>query len=204
MPCLSFHIASTVLSIRISTLNHSLSTLTLQLAIFLDLPKSAIKWISVCPRKASYAKRFTLWRPQSEEMSSGLHLRSVNPFLIVYMLANIRELTLSGNFGSTELSECVADTSSQSRTLMPQHVPNLVSIRLIDIDEAEFLAVFLVGIAHRIASLVIQPSEKGRTQPYYPPSVYTTLSPIIEKLSSLSSLTISLPSSKLRLIRFNH
>jgi len=136
-------------------------------------------------------------------MSSGLHLRSVNPFLIVYMLANIRELTLSGNFGSTELSECVADTSSQSRTLMPQHVPNLVSIRLIDIDEAEFLAVFLVGIAHRIASLVIQPSEKGRTQPYYPPSVYTTLSPIIEKLSSLSSLTISLPSSKLRLIRFN-
>jgi hypothetical protein len=112
---------------------------------------------------------------------------------MVYMLTNIHELTLSGNFKSTELS----DNPLESETLMPEHVLNLVSIRLIEIDATELVAVFLVGITCQITSLVMH-------QPYSPRSVYRTLRPIIEKLSSLSSLSISIPALKLRLIRFGH
>ena len=188
--------------------NHRLYTEPLvidtQLAGSLNLPNSAPKWITSSYKKAPEAKRFTLWRPRSEEMSSGIHLRPADPVSITYMLTNICELTLSGNFRNTDRQECISKASSLGNTLLPKYVPHLTSVRLLDIDDAEGVAVLLVGIARKITSLVIQPSERGTTPGYSPRSVYNTLRSVIENLSSLSILDVSLPSVKFGLSRIDH
>jgi hypothetical protein len=142
-----------------------------------------------------YARQFTLWRPRSEEMMrTRAHSIQDDPFAIAYMLNNIRELTLSETFRRVDLSESSLVASSFAPTLMPEHVPSLESIRLIDIDDAELLAVLLVGIADQIITLVIHPTEKRATQASFPRQVFATLRPVIESLSSFVCLTISLPS----------
>jgi hypothetical protein len=183
-----------------------------QLASSLRLPNSITKWMPSSCEKASYAKTFTLWRPRSEEMSStttgAAYLCPVDPFLVCYVLTNVRELTLSGNFANSEMShlpDCLHENSrSLTPTLIPEYVPHLTSVRLLNIDDAELLACLLVGVAHKLTSLTIHPSESGTTENYSPRSVYTTLRPVIENLSSLSSLAISLPSVKFGLMKIDH
>src|SRR6202043_654445 len=64
------------------------------------LRNSAPLWLNPsCYTKAPLARRFTLWRPWSEEIRSG-DLNPVNPFVMLFMLTNIRELTFSGNFAN--------------------------------------------------------------------------------------------------------
>jgi len=87
---------------------------------------------------------------------------------------------------------------------MPEYVPHLTSVRLLDIDDAEILAILLVGVAHKLTSLTIHPSERGTTETYSPRSIYTTLRPVLENLISLSSLAISLPSVKFGLMKIDH
>ena len=186
------------------------------------LPHTATKWLTASCSKSSHAKTVTLWRPRSHEMSSEtsgpggvFSLRPVNPFVILYMFTNIRELTLSGNFRNTGPSTTFAamgngggggigDSQIQNPSLMPEYVPHLTSVRLVDVDDAELLAILLVGVAHKLTHLTIHPSERGTTAGYSPRSVYNTLRPVIENLVSLSSLTVSLPSVKFGLSRIDH
>ena len=131
-------------------------------------------------------------------------LRPVNPFVIVYMFTNIRELTLSGNFRNVDHTPNFGGEARMNPPLMPEFVPNLTSVRLVDVDDAELLAVLLVGVAHKLTSLCIHPSERGTTLGYSPRSVYNTLRPVIENLVSLVSLSVSLPSVKFGLSRIDH
>lgn len=152
--------------------------------------------------KAQMVKRFTLWRPCSEEMKKGDLLCSADTFFQLFMLSNVRELTLSGNFRNTSSQQ--TDWPWMEATLMPKYVPHLTSVRLLDIDDAELLNVLLIGVAHKLTSLVIQPSCTGLTDNYSPRSVYSTLRPMIENLTCLESLDVTLPTLKLIINHCNH
>ena len=145
--------------------------------------------------KGPFAQRFTLWRPCSEEIRK-VQLNPTDPFVILMTCTNICELTLSGNF-----ARCPPRSrhSWSEVSLTPDHVPHLSSVRIIDVDDAEILNTLLVGIAPKINTLVIHPSSTGLGGPdmYNPRSVYTTLRPTLEGLTTLEALTVSLPSVKI-------
>jgi hypothetical protein len=173
------------------------------------LPNSATMWLYPSSYdKAPLAKRFTLWRPRSEDPSN--HLSPVNPFIMLFMLTNIRELTLSGNFRNSTVNgngsqECLArNTPWVDTTLQSKYVPHLTSIRLLDIDDAQSINTLLFGIAPQITSLEIQPSSTGISEDYSPRSVYSTLRPMIETLTILESLTVSLPALSVGINHCNH
>jgi hypothetical protein len=170
-----------------------------------QLPNSAAMWLYPSLRdKAPIAKRFTLWRLRAEDPS--VHLCPVNPFIMLFMLTNIRELTLSGNFRNSIVNDngnqdCSARVDT---TLQSKYVPHLTSIRLLDIDDAQLISTLLIGIAQQITSLEIQPSSTGMSDDYSPRSVYTTLRPMIEALTLLESFTVSLPALSVGINHCNH
>jgi hypothetical protein len=167
------------------------------------LRNSAPLWLNPsCYTKAPLARRFTLWRPWSEEIRSG-DLNPVNPFVMLFMLTNIRELTFSGNFAN--ILPKGSNPWIQS-TMTSKYVPHLSSVRLIGVDDAELINVFLLGIAPNINTLVIHPSANGAGAPdnYNPRSVYATLRLTLERLTSLESLTVSLPSVKVNQCNHGH
>jgi len=142
------------------------------------------------------AKRFTLWRPPSDEAWTG-KLRPVEPFGLLQMLCNLHELTLSGNFSDPFAKN---DYYKSETSLTAVYVPNLSSVRIIDVDNAEAILTILYGIAPYIKTLVIRPSSTGQGDEVYNPLlVYSALHPIIKNLTALTSLTVSLPS-----VRINH
>ena len=168
------------------------------------LPNSATMWLyPPIYDKAPLAKRFTLWRPRLDDRLS--RLSPVDPFVMLSMLTNIRELTLSGNFRSISINgsgsqECMTrDTIYHSN-----YLPHLTSIRLLDIDDAHLINILFIGIANKITSLEIQPSSTGISDDYSPRSVYTTLRPMIENLAMLESLTVSLPGLRVGINHCNH
>lgn len=171
---------------------------------------SVITWLNFsCFEKAQLAKRFTLLRPRSEEMKSGGYLYSLNPFMMLIMLTNVRELTFSGNFRNILPQglqpECGASTERQwiEKTLTPNFVPHLSSVRLIDVDDAELVNSLLLGVAHNIKSLVIHPAVTGISDVYSARSVFTALRPTIENLGALESLTVSYPASRMSINHCN-
>lgn len=176
------------------------------------LPNSATMWLNPsCHEKAPLAKRFTLWRPRcsEEDFRRAGQLCPVNPFVMLFMLTNIRELTLSGNFRNSPNNhheECHSNTERPwiETTLIPKYVPHLTSVRLLDVDDATVINILLIGIAHKITNLEIHPSSTGISEDYSPRSVFTTLRPMIESLNSLESLTISLPGIKYAINHCNH
>lgn len=163
----------------------------------LHLRNSAPLWLNPsCHAKAPLAKRFTLWRPWSEEIKSR-DLNPVNPFIMLFMLTNIRELTFSGNFANIPPK---GQSPWIQSTMTSKYVPHLSSIRLIGVDNTELINVLLLGIAPNIKTLVIHPSANaGIPDDYNPRSVYATLRPTLQNLTSVESLTVSLPS-----VRINH
>src|ERR1700737_5258686 len=148
------------------------------------LPNSAMGWLTPsCHDNAPVAKRFTLWRPQSEEMKNG-YLCPINPFVMLFMLSNIRELTFAGNFKNQPPKDGFSPSRQWTEaTLVPQYVPQLTTVRLIDVDDPELVNILLIGIAHQITTLVIHPSATGAVDNYSPRSVYTLLRQTIEKLT---------------------
>jgi hypothetical protein len=168
------------------------------------LPNSATMWLyPPTYDKAPLAKRFTLWRPRLDNPLS--RLSPVDPFVMLFMLTNIRELTLSGNFRSISISgsgtqECM----TRDTILHSKYLPHLTSIRLLDIDDAHLINILFIGIVDKITSLEIQPSSTGISDDYSPRSVYTTLRPMIENLAMLESLTVSLPGLRVGINHCNH
>ena len=154
------------------------------------------KWSLVSSQRASlYARTFTFWRPRSSAIASSA-LATTNPFNIIPMLTNIRQLTLAGNLkrkSSYSVTYWGSSTDWTDTALTPQAVPYLTSIRLLDVDDAELVHPLLFGIAHQITSLVIQPASEGVNEAYSPKSVYTTLRDVFENLTALESLSVSLP-----------
>ena len=168
------------------------------------LPNSAPMWLYPSGyKKAPLAKRFTLWRPRSEDRSN--HSPAVSPFIVLFRLSNIRELTLSGNFRSTSINNSgTQECTVRDTTLHSSYFPNLTSIRLLDIDDAHLINILLLGIANKITSLEIQPSSTGMSDDYSPRSVYTSLRPMIEALTALESFTVSLPGLSVGINHCNH
>lgn len=169
----------------------------------LHLRNSAPLWLNPsCYAKAPLAKRFTMWRPWSEEIKSG-DLHPVNPFVMLFMLTNIQELTFSGNFANIPPKGRRPWIQS---TMTSEYVPHLSSIRLIGVDDAELINVLLLGIAPNIKTLVIHPSANGGVVPddYNPRSVYATLRPTLQSLACVESLTVSLPSVKVNHCNHGH
>jgi hypothetical protein len=169
----------------------------------LTLRNSASLWVNLLSySKGPFAQRFTLWRPCPEEIRK-VALNPTEPFLILMTCANICELTLSGNFARCRLRD---RHSWSEASLTPDRVPHLSSVRIIDVDDAEILNTLLVGIAHKINTLVIHPSSTGLGGPdmYNPRSVYTALRPTLEGLTALEALTVSLPSVKINHCNHGH
>jgi hypothetical protein len=75
---------------------------------------------------------------------------------------------------------------------------------LLDVDDADLINVLLIGIAHKLKSLIVVPAAAGIAVDYSPRSVYTTLRPVIENLSSLENLEISLPGIESGINHCNH
>jgi hypothetical protein len=166
---------------------------------------SAMAWLSPsCHANAADAKRFTLWRPQSEEMKKG-YLCPINPFVMLFMLTNLRELTFAGNFKNRPPKDGQRSAKQWTEaTLVPQYVPHLTSVRLIDVDDPELINILLIGVAHQITSMVICPAAKGTLDSYSPRAVYSSMRQTIEKLSSLTSFSVSLPGLKGAINHCNH
>lgn len=173
-----------------------------QFATTSQYPNSASKWLRPSTyRHSKHAERFTLWRPRisedesDEQYSPPNHV--MNSCMILFMLTNVRELTLAGDFGSEAKPKNAIgswNTAIWGRTtLTPKHVPHLTSVRIVEVCDAELIDTILVGIARQLTSLVIQPAAEGNCQGYSPRTVCSTLRPIIENLHSLEYFTVTLP-----------
>lgn len=180
-----------------------------QRAKSLNLRNSAEAWVNpTFYNRAPLAKRFTFWRPRSEEMNkpffNGLH--PVNPVLCLCLLGNLRELTFSGNFSNDFPPQGIhgRPLAWLESTLMPKCVPHLHSVRILDVDDAELINVLLTGIAHQLKTLVIYPSPTGLSNYYSPRNIYSHLRGTIEKLTTVEDLTISLPGMKVGINHCNH
>jgi hypothetical protein len=124
---------------------------------------------------------------------------------MLFMLSNIRELTFAGNFKNRQPKEGSASTLPWTEaTLVPQYVPHLTSVRVIDVDDPELINILLIGVAHQITSMVIHPASSGVLDTYSPRSVFSMLRQTIEKLTALNSFSISLPGLRGAINHCNH
>jgi len=186
------------------------------------IPNTARQWIANnphVPQRAYAAKTFALWRPSASastgngnSLSHALNMTSLS-FLFSH-LANVRELTLSGNFaGKTAVGAGVVEYSRrrsvtrgpQTRTatgdpdldeidgippppvVIPEKsvMPSLRTLRLVDLDNAEMIPELFNPYRLQLTTLEIRPALTSISQTTYHPRT------VIEQLSSFIVLTLS-------------
>jgi len=109
-------------------------------------------------------------------------------FIFPENLSNLIELTLSGNFAKT-LQSAIGFPFHDSRisdvSLKPTNCPLLQSLRLQDVNSAEFVCTLLRDVAPQIMFMEIQPvvldSDDSLT-------LYRTLCPFFKHLKALEKL----------------
>jgi len=186
------------------------------------IPNTAWRWIANSPHvpQRSYAaKTFALWRPSpsastanGNSPSHALNMTSLS--CLLSDLANVRELTLSGNFaGKTAVGAGVGEYSRrrsgtrgpQTRTVtgdpdldeidgippppvvIPEKsvMPSLRTLRLVDLDNAEMIPELFNPYRLQLTTLEIRPALTSISQTTYHPRA------VIEQLSPFIALTLS-------------
>jgi hypothetical protein len=190
------------------------------------IPNTARRWIANAhvQHRARAARTFTIWRPSSSVLPAQAHaLNSTSLGLLLAEATHVTELTLSGHFGgksspsSTQLRDSAVRRTSLTRLQMrvaldpdldeidglpntrsKSTLPNLTTLRLVNIENAEMIPELFSSYRTPIKTLEIRPSltsASGRT--YHPRTVIDHLSSFIVQMLThsphLESLDIALP-----------
>jgi hypothetical protein len=191
-----------------------------------DIPNTARRWIenAQVQHRARAARTFTLWRPSYTALTHQSHaLNSTSLGLLLAEAVNVTELTLSGNFGgkcspsSTQLRDSAVRRTSLTRLQMrvaldpdldeidglpntrsKSVMPNLTTLRLVDVENAEMIPDLFNPYRTPIKTLEIRPSlTSGIGRTYHPRTVIEHLSSFIVLMLThsphLESLHIALP-----------
>ena len=153
------------------------------LDIFSLIPQDSIALCAV--------RQITLRRSQVKDINARWY--PFNPIIEQSMFRFLCEFTFTGRFRSYRgRTGQPSDRYYNSIKLTSECLPYLSSLRFINVVNVELLCISLFNISPVITSLEIRPAAYGSRYDCFA-SMFSTLSPLLQRFHALKSLTISLP-----------